>query len=914
MALGRRLAPFLHRSTRHGFRLIAWKKSPRATLADPRWPAAYWALLVLAITWLYWPFLAGNVPAFRDAFHFYYPLEVWLATRADAGELMPHFNPLDGTGSNLIGETSSGLCYPGRVLWWIPKLSVAQRFGVVLAVHTVIAAAGAAYAARRMGLRTSAGCLAATSYSLGGAVLFQHVNPVYLIGAAWIPWLFAECWVLAQQRAPQSDGPGDETTGASSRVLQPRMGIWVAAASLMLLGGDPQATANAGIVTLVAILTRLVTFRSWRFFARQVLWLACAVLIVTGLTALQWLPARHWLKHSQRATPRPAASAEMDTQSHDLPQLLRPLAEASPPSPSENDALRPRVGGRYGFSVAPWHLLSLVWGTAGGHFLPEHTRWLQAFGAEPRMWTASLSIGLLPALWIVAGWSSRSTRSAQRFLIVVIAVSGMAMLGNYAPVWMLRQALQAVGAGEWSRVLPADEAGGMYWFFTKVLPGYSAFRYPAKWSVWFACALALAAADALDRPLQGTRGLKRLCAWIATLSIAMAIVIGSLRWLPVGNKTYWALANWLAASGADAWLGHCDTAAVIWLWLQATMVAASISLIVAIMLRSEQQGPRLRALVLLLTLAELTWAGNMWLVAVDTSLIEQQRLAPQPQRADGDRRQRERAFERLWADTTHADVESWTAPRVPHAQQPYSRVELLGAYQAAFRLGKLHLLRPNEASLSASMSLTPRTLSSVRGAIARADNLRADNVPLDEALAWLGVSQRLTSGRQLAWQAVPNARPVVELVTEAPVAQATCQIEHFASDELTVHVSSAQAAQLVVRLMQDGGWTARLSSRPAAAHQRSKLYVTPTATHLGLFQSLQIPAGEWTIHLNYRAPGWHLGLAISMGTMMVLIAIRLATRGAHNGTAHRKSPSRTLTTLLLRDTDLQLRSIHIEDR
>jgi hypothetical protein len=105
-------------------------------------------------------------------------------------------------------------------------------------------------------------------------------------------------------------------------------------------------------------------------------------------------------------------------------------------------------------------------------------------------------------------------------------------------------------------------------------------------------------------------------------------------------------------------------------------------------------------------------------------------------------------------------------------------------------LGKLHLLDSGQANLSGLMSLTPRSLAMVRYMLAGADDLRADNPALDEALAWLGVTQRLTSGERLTWQAVPNARPIVELVADADQGKAapgaTCSVEHFSGDDLRI--------------------------------------------------------------------------------------------------------------------------------
>lgn len=868
---------------------MAGKEGYRAILASHSWVAGYWVLLVLVIAWLYWPFLSGEVPAFRDAFHFYYPLEVWLAERADAGQLVPHFNPYDGTGTNLIGETSSGLCYPGRALWWISSLAVAQRFAVVLLVHTLIAAAGAAYAARRMGLSPAARCLAATAYALGGAVLFQHVNPVYLIGAAWTPWLFAECWALAHQSTPSLGQQREGPTASYGAGPQPRMAVWVAAAALMMLGGDPQATANAGIVALLAILARLIASGSWLFFARQLAWLGCAVLLVAGLTAVQSLPARHWLAHSLRVASHPATDPTAQEAIDDVPRLLRPLAASDRQASSAPGAAAERgLEGRYRFSVAPWHLLTLVWGTAGGNFLPENTRWLQVLAAEPPTWTASLSIGLLPALWALASWTRRETRRGQRFLIAVAAIAGLAMLGNYAPVWLLRQACHAVGADAWSRNLPGDEVGGVYWMFTQIVPGYAAFRYPAKWSVWFACALALSAATALDRRDMSTRTLRRLCEFVAALSAAAALAIVGLYALPVGKHAQVAFTNWLVAAPPDGWLGRPDAQAVLQLWLQGALIAAAIATTVALCLRLQSHAPRLRALVLLLTLGELAWAGNHWLVAVDVDRINANELAPLAESNRGAQDSAGPLFERLWAGTARADVESWQVeyadPSQPDpSQAEREHVERVCGYQMVYRLGKLHLLGPEQANLSAFLSLTPRSLSAVRHLLAQADDHRADNPELDEALAWLGVTQRLVSDEQPTWQAVPEARPIVQLLTAAEAsadrpAASSLSVESFEPERLRIQVSSPHPSQLVVRLLQDGGWTAKLWPRDGSAAEQADLEQVPASTHLGLFQSLSVPGGDWTVELSYCAPGWRMGLAISLSTLALSVVVFLTQR------------------------------------
>ncbi len=82
----------------------------------------------------------------------------------------------------------------------------------------------------------------------------------------------------------------------------------------------------------------------------------------------------------------------VNAQSDRVPELLRDL------QPLEYDVARAR-GSSYAYSVAPWHLVSMLWSNSQGHFMAEHTRYLAASPAEPRMWTASLSIGLMTCYW-----------------------------------------------------------------------------------------------------------------------------------------------------------------------------------------------------------------------------------------------------------------------------------------------------------------------------------------------------------------------------------------------------------------------------------------------------------------------------------------------------------------------------------
>ncbi len=258
------------------------------------------AWFVLGIAWLalYWPLLIGRVPAFRDGYHFYYPLQVWLADQAQQGEIFPQANLQDGIGVNLAGEMSTGLFYPGRVLFFVPWLDTAQRMGLSLLLHTALSGAGAAYAARRMGLNATAQCLAAAAYSLSGPVGFQHVNAIYLVGAAWLPWALGECWVLAggEVRGSTDASTSTSTIGSAGTSGEVRWVVWGVACCLMILGGDPQGAVHVGLLTCLAVGWAGWSARSLRVTLIRALQLGIATCIVAGLTAVQTLPTWHWMQ------------------------------------------------------------------------------------------------------------------------------------------------------------------------------------------------------------------------------------------------------------------------------------------------------------------------------------------------------------------------------------------------------------------------------------------------------------------------------------------------------------------------------------------------------------------------------------------------------------------------------------------
>ncbi len=794
----------------------------------------------------------GPSRCFRDAYQFYFPLEYWLDLQRQSGDWFPQYNPYDGTGSNLIGETTTAQFYPLRhaVFIFRPWLSVAQCIGVYLLMHTMLAAAGAYYAAHRMGLRLGAKRFAAVTYALAIPVTFQHCNIVYLVGATWIPWMLAEVWCM-------HSGP-------------PRMSIWVCACSLMLLGGDPQATYNAGIVSLLAIILRFVQSRSLQNAVRQIGWLAAATAFVIGITAIQWLPTFFWYSHSQRSTHTHSVQLDIESESRSVPARLLSSAVSDP------DSLESVIPtSTYAFSVAPWHLLTLIWAKLGGHYLPENSRLFQRFDSEPRMWQPSLSFGCLPCILVLIGFLRSLARSkpsaipavADRVIWMVAVLAGLAMFGNYSPVWLIRQTANLLGWRESTSGLPTDEVTSVYWMLTCLFPGYESFRYPAKWSVWFVAAATLIAARQFDREAYKSKWFSRIIKLLLVVSAIACFIVIALK-LNIGIG--WILTDvdrlfehWLDDTRPDAWLGIPDSKSTLNNLMWTFLLTASLLLSALCVLRWGRK--HCENLFIGLVVTELCIVTSGYLVTTtDPSVTTSDTM-----QAAQDIEHKYGMPLRSWANIGRANLADMRLVRSLSNASELSTTERLILHERLFLLGKLHLLPPTSANLSAIMSLPPHALVHVRGHLAQHDYLSEAAPKLESELAWLGVHSRLikTQG-ELVWTSVPEAKNWFSLSTDLP---SSIVSKSFRCDAIEFNVETTEPTELKIGLFQDGGWTYALTPQD----QESVIQPIPTdplklqtrPQDLGLFQTLAVPAGKWTVQLHYTAPGLITGMWLSIASL-----------------------------------------------
>lgn len=534
---------------------------------------------------------------YRDAAHFYHPLFQWTAERWSAGEV-PLWNPYENAGLPLVGEATSSVFYPGKLIFALP-FDYTLLYNFYIVGHVALAALAAFWLARQWSASVLAAGIAGLSYAFSGSVLFQTCNVVFLVGAAWLP--------VAMLLADRALGQGSVRSAiALGAVL-----------ALMVLGGDPQMAYNAG---LLAALYAIVLWRAALGDMREADasksrglaagWRAGLLAIAAGvgilLSAVQILPALEASRLSARGI------YDSPRNLFELVSFFASPSEPQPESPSWHAGLLnndPQGHQRqiYPFSVGPWRAIEWVWPNISGWQFPIHRRWLSALPAEGRIWVPSLYMGLLPFLLALTNWSLRRSAHARvRWLSWMVLAGALASLGIYGAGWAVREVTALFGRSD----LPAvgDEVGGVYWFMTVVLPGYIYFRYPAKLLVVAILGLSLLAARGWDAVWQMPS--KALGRWLLSLLATSVLGLGGvpLLWPSVRAS--------LAAMPADPLFGPIDADGALGDILAALLQAAALSAIFWVVLRRQLLGVVGRLApyaVIVLTLADLAIAQK-WLV------------------------------------------------------------------------------------------------------------------------------------------------------------------------------------------------------------------------------------------------------------------------------------------------------------
>lgn len=411
---------------------------------------------------------------FRDVGHFYTPLYGYLAER-ERQQWLPLHNPLDELGIPLIGETTTAVFYPPRrLIFWLfaePETALAWYiFG-----HLLMAGATAWYAAQRAGAGRRGAALAMLIYPLSGPVLFLYSNPPFLVSAAWMPLALAGGMGLLSQ--------------FSLRDLT----VTAVALALMVLGGDPQTAANVGVIGILFAAVTIVHHEG-RGGLRILASLSAAVAVSTLLALPQVVGSLDWAVQSVRygAGGTPAAA--------------------------------------YDFSVAPWHWAELFLPTASGKLFPIYTRISHLLPNDGRTWAVTLYAGAVPLAltWLRYRQPGELPRDGWDALLPIAALASLGSFGlGYLLSWLVPSWVATWGPAGAAR----DASGGVQWWLMLLIPGYSGFRYPAKWLIFAPLGIAIAAARQADRLRGDEHGQLRRTLWgclIVTTLLAGGISVALL--------------------------------------------------------------------------------------------------------------------------------------------------------------------------------------------------------------------------------------------------------------------------------------------------------------------------------------------------------------------------------------------------
>ena len=275
--------------------------------------------LVLAVVVFWWPCLFGRMtPLLADAqAHMlpwradhpprdrpqwdallwdsmaqYYPWRTFAARMGRRG-LIPLWNPHQFCGTPFIANGQSAFFYPPN--WLFLVLDTRYAFGLLAALHYLMAAGFMFLLGRELGLSNGAAAAGAVAFSFGGFMVGWTYLPTLMNSAAWLP---AACWAIERSfRRPTLTGP---------------IGL-AAALSMTLLAGHLQIAAYVWVVAAVHLGARSLWALGQRLAVRWgsvgVWWraiVACgaAVMVAIGLAALQVLPTIELARMSSRGAVR----------------------------------------------------------------------------------------------------------------------------------------------------------------------------------------------------------------------------------------------------------------------------------------------------------------------------------------------------------------------------------------------------------------------------------------------------------------------------------------------------------------------------------------------------------------------------------------------------------------------------------
>ncbi len=519
---------------------------------------------------------------FRDAGHYYYPLYQRVQHEWNQGR-WPLWEPEENGGMPLVGNPTAAVFYPGKLVFAVLPYAWGARVYVV--GHTALAFAAMLVLMRSWGTSWVGAALSALGYAMGGPILFQYCNVIYLVGAAWLPlgMRAVDRWVRLGRRTGLVE---------LSIVL-----------TMQVLGGDPQsayllglaggayaaglawsrARRNRGVALHEAVQTRSSLRLVWLVTAMVAL--AICWCIVTILIAM-WLPKLRE-PHAEPPTPPffwmlwapfavnvawgmaaigfvvrwrrvgwrfPLGLVLLGLAASATLAFALTAVQLLPVIEFTQLTVRAAGGGPheiYSFSVEPHRLVELLWPNVFGFQFQDNSCWaglLTLPGVYVKTWVPTLYLG---GLTLVLGCNALTLRQGppwRVWLCAILLVSTLGGFGTYtSPIWAAREVIAATKSPALDRLTkdlgPVDAPdtspirqdkflrdgdGSIYWWLSTFLPGFRQFRFPGKLFTFSSLALTALAGLGWDRLCAGrTRATSILIAvlLLASLAVLAGVVI-----------------------------------------------------------------------------------------------------------------------------------------------------------------------------------------------------------------------------------------------------------------------------------------------------------------------------------------------------------------------------------------------------
>lgn len=831
-----------------------------------------------------------RIVGFRDSVYLYYPLMQWLSRFSPFD--FPLWNPYCNLGMPVVGDGTSCVWYPGRLIFYLPGLSFDSRYGLFLTTHLVLAGCGSFWLARTLLANHAGAMLAAISYSLGGCVLTQMSNLIYLISAAWLPLALGSIWLMYREQ----DYRWSLIAGG--------------AGALIILGGDPQLVYHLGIVAtatgcwcwLSRALTsdcmpietrpieKCVETEKTRFRSISIAKLVCShgrpltllllFVATTSLLALAQIYASwDWSRHSQRVL-------------------------ASETFTSEQAVGDAQTFHAYQFSLPPWSLAELCWSNASGRSFPIHHRWTDGFPGADRIWYPSIYLGLA-TFWIAIGQFRFRGSAGQVWLTWIGLLFGLASFGWYGAVWLINECLpENYQINDWPQ-----ETGGLYWVLYQFLPLYSIFRYPAKLflitSLCF-CVLAGVGLKAENRIISFHWGFTFIL-----ISIALAISLATGSWNDFLNQV-----------PPDGLFGPFDSKGCQQGLLRS--LAASIAIISVLILiqtrllkpRPQSQGHRWMVVaglwsVVLLTSLDLTLANRWMLAEIHSNVMHSKIKLPFDDEMNeagpmvSVYRSRDLFFgPASWIQNASRDrlteVAFWQRQTLypkQHLGQTVTPIRLLGSFSSIWPQQYEQLLDQLETEIYApdrsgsiaqtsvippvgtkgsaihgdgkwfrsepsdKNSLTEETLQQLVNVVIHSDGRAIESAILDRAQKIVSLEMRVENReKDLDYESeTSEATPIADdkSIPGKVAFLRSIKIESFTCDRIELHVNSSHPCRLVHHCFWDGNWRANFMDSVGM----ESLPLEPT----GWGQGIDLPPGSTRLALVYQPTRYRYSVLIMLG-------------------------------------------------